>query len=299
MSENPLAINSYNSNHLSYAEMRPSYEDPIVDALVRDLAITARSSVLELAAGTGKFTLKLIDRGFSKIVVVEPSKGMLESFTHSFPNIEAHLGSSYDIPLPDDSVDSIVIAQAFHWFSDEKSLKEMRRVLKDDGKVGLIWNFDYSTEGQSVSHGVEVEYIGAEAGEGESPSDVTKRIFSQHPWNEKVSEYVCSFGKNVPLYRHGTWREILEDNEYFKPIKKEIFSFTKVYERYDNVFKYWETHSFITDLSENKRKEVQATVEQYLETTVRESDKSSHDGKVYLERYRGSNALVLEPKSFD
>ena len=47
--------------------------------------------------------------------------------------------------MDDNSVDAVIIAQGFHWFSDLESLKEIYRILKPEGKLGLIWNFDYTS----------------------------------------------------------------------------------------------------------------------------------------------------------
>lgn len=42
--------------------------------------------------------------------------------------------------LPDHSVDIITAAESFHWFDNEKTHAEMRRILKKDGYVFLLWN---------------------------------------------------------------------------------------------------------------------------------------------------------------
>jgi SAM-dependent methyltransferase len=42
--------------------------------------------------------------------------------------------------LPDDSVDSVLVAQAWHWFDPERAAKEVARVLRPGGRLGLVWN---------------------------------------------------------------------------------------------------------------------------------------------------------------
>ena len=44
------------------------------------------------------------------------------------------------IPLGDASVDAVFVAQAFHWFDAPEALLEIRRVLRPDGGLGLVWN---------------------------------------------------------------------------------------------------------------------------------------------------------------
>jgi ubiquinone/menaquinone biosynthesis C-methylase UbiE len=55
-------------------------------------------------------------------------------------------GSAERIPLPDQSVDVVVAAQAFHWFDAVAAAKEIRRVLKPGGRMGLIWNVRDQTD---------------------------------------------------------------------------------------------------------------------------------------------------------
>ena len=65
---------------------------------------------------------------------------MLELLTDSLPDTPALLGTAEEIPLPDDSVDAVLVAQAWHWFDPERAIKEVARVLRPGGRLGLVWN---------------------------------------------------------------------------------------------------------------------------------------------------------------
>ena len=95
--------------------------------------------MLDLGAGTGKLTTRLVERGLD-VVAVDPIPEMLELLSNSLPETPALLGTAEEIPLPDDSVDAVLVAQAWHWFDTERAVKEVARVLRPGGRLGLVWN---------------------------------------------------------------------------------------------------------------------------------------------------------------
>jgi len=95
--------------------------------------------VVDLGAGTGKLTRALAALGHD-VIAVEPFEEMLDQLRANVPGVEAVTGSAEQIPLADESADAIVVGQAFHWFDQAVALREMARVLRPGGVVGLIWN---------------------------------------------------------------------------------------------------------------------------------------------------------------
>jgi SAM-dependent methyltransferase len=122
-----------------YERVRPTYPDKAVDWLVEQLRIDSSSTVLDLGAGTGKLTRAFIGR-VARVIAVEPGPKMLEQLRDAVPDAEALLGAAEAIPLPDDSVDAVVCGQSFHWFRVEEARREIDRVLRPGGGLGLIWN---------------------------------------------------------------------------------------------------------------------------------------------------------------
>src|ERR1700710_654683 len=53
---------------------------------------------------------------------------------------QALAGSAEQVPLPDRSVDAVLVGQAWHWFDQARALAEVRRVLRPGGTLGLLWN---------------------------------------------------------------------------------------------------------------------------------------------------------------
>ncbi|MFI5713153.1 class I SAM-dependent methyltransferase [Kribbella sp. NPDC051620] len=119
----------------AYELGRPGYPAQVVD--VAELAPSA--TVLELAAGSGKLTRRLSSR-FAHVVAVEPDRGMRRLLAAGCPGVEAIDGTAERIPLADDAVEAVFVAQAFHWFDNEAALAEIARVLRPGGALVVLWN---------------------------------------------------------------------------------------------------------------------------------------------------------------
>jgi SAM-dependent methyltransferase len=123
----------------AYDRGRPDYPASAVDHLLSVLKIGPQSRVVELGAGTGKFTAYLVATG-TQVVAVEPVGSMRERLAVRLPKVQIIDGTAESIPLPSQSVDAVVAAQAFHWFDAKRAVAEIARILKPGGAVGLIWN---------------------------------------------------------------------------------------------------------------------------------------------------------------
>jgi len=55
------------------------------------------------------------------------------------PQAEALAGRGEDIPLPDASVDAVVISSAWHWLDPALAVPEITRVLRVGGVLGVMW----------------------------------------------------------------------------------------------------------------------------------------------------------------
>lgn len=126
---------SFGSEAAAYERGRPSYPPEAIDWLLPPGA----RDVLDLGAGTGKLTTRLVERGLD-VVAVDPIAEMLELLSSALPDTPALLGTAEQIPLPDNSVDAVLVAQAWHWFDPEQAVAEVARVLRPGGRLGLVWN---------------------------------------------------------------------------------------------------------------------------------------------------------------
>jgi SAM-dependent methyltransferase len=121
------------------AEMYDRYRPgppPEAATLLGDLA---GLDVLEVGAGTGKFTRFLLALG-ANVSVIEPDADMLAVLLRSSPNVNVLAGRAEAIPLADASVDAALSSSAWHWFKQPDAADEFARVLKDDGQLFVFWN---------------------------------------------------------------------------------------------------------------------------------------------------------------
>jgi SAM-dependent methyltransferase len=134
----------------AYERGRPEHRPAVVGALAAELELGPGARVLDLAAGTGKLTRALVAGGLD-VVAVEPQKQMREKLAAIVGGERVLEGVAESIPLPDDSVDAVTVADGFHWFDHAKALGEISRVLAPGGGLAVLSMFpDWS--GASWAH---------------------------------------------------------------------------------------------------------------------------------------------------
>jgi len=133
---------AFGNSAREYELGRPQWPEELIDRVVADLDLGADSTVLDLGAGTGKLTRSLVLR-FARVIAVEPDDAMRAVLDEVVPGAEALAGPAEAIPLPNDSVDAVFTAEAFHWYASEESVGEIVRVLRPRGGLAIFWNVDF------------------------------------------------------------------------------------------------------------------------------------------------------------
>ena len=118
-----------------YERSRPTYPLEAARWLVPEGALT----VLDLGAGTGKFTRSLVELGLD-VIAVEPDERMRATLASALPVVTALAGTAEHLPVADASVDAITVAQAWHWVDPTLAVPEAARALRPGGTLGLVWN---------------------------------------------------------------------------------------------------------------------------------------------------------------
>ncbi|MGH1395028.1 MAG: class I SAM-dependent methyltransferase [Trichormus sp.] len=128
----------YNSIGQQYSKTRiPDIR--IVNKLIDLLNLPAGSTIADIGAGTGGYSFALANQGFI-VNAVEPSVVMQQQAVEH-PQVKWFTGYAENLPLADESVDSVVSILAIHHFSNlEKAFQEMQRIIKR--KTIVLLTFD-------------------------------------------------------------------------------------------------------------------------------------------------------------
>ncbi|UNK69854.1 class I SAM-dependent methyltransferase [Microbacterium sp. H1-D42] len=122
-----------------YEAARPEYPFEAVAWMLETLAHRSRR-IADVGAGTGKLTRVLADAPQAEVVAVDPDAAMLAKLRETVPGVPTFVGSAEALPLPDASLDAVVLGQAWHWVDPASASAEVGRVLRPGGTLGLIWN---------------------------------------------------------------------------------------------------------------------------------------------------------------
>jgi SAM-dependent methyltransferase len=173
----------------AYERGRPDYPEAAISYLASSLALTPSDLVVELGAGTGKFTRGLLAAGL-RVLALEPVSGMRRQLRRGLPAVPLAAAVAEALPVRDGAAAAVFAAQAFHWFRPEAALSEAARVLRPGGGLGLIWNV-------------------RDEGEG---------------WVSRLSELLAPHRGDVPGYKEGAWRRALAAAP-FRPLPERSFPY--------------------------------------------------------------------------
>ena len=185
-----VATRGFGREAEAYERSRPSYPPDAVAWLVHHLQLDTGSVVADIGAGTGKLTRLPLPTG-AFVLAVEPVRGMRQLLHQLLPTVPTVAGTAEAIPIKSSSLDAVFAAQAFHWFGAEKAFRELARVLRPGGRVGIVWN----ARDRTVD------------------------------WVQRVWAIMDHVERNAPWRDHDNWREsaLGERRDHFGPLHSATF----------------------------------------------------------------------------
>jgi SAM-dependent methyltransferase len=214
----------------TYTQGRPTYPEALSTWLRQVVMIDGHTRVVDLGAGTGKFTrllLPLTDR----LVAVEPIDAMRQEFAKYVPAIEVLAGTAQAIPLPATNADVVLCAQAFHWFADAQALAEIHRVLTPGGRLGLVWN----VRDESVD------------------------------WVAAITRIITPYEGDTPRFHTGQWRDAFDGSGFSAP-ELTCFEHTHLGSAETVIMDRFLSVSFIASLPPADKAEVTRQLRELIQT---------------------------------
>jgi ubiquinone/menaquinone biosynthesis C-methylase UbiE len=127
MSVDRRAASGFASIADAYERGRPSYPCGAIERIISGLRLSAASSVIDLAAGTGQLS-RLLHTRVRRTLAVEPVAAMRAKIAAALPDVAVIEGTAEAIPLGQHEVDAVVVGEAFHWFRTAAATAEIARV---------------------------------------------------------------------------------------------------------------------------------------------------------------------------
>jgi len=144
----------YNNKSTAYKQYRPLYPSDIYEWIDKNHMDLSGCQIADLGCGTGIFSRPLLERG-AYVIGVEPNESMLAEasrFLADYDRFTPCLAAAEYTGIPNNSIDLLTVAQAFHWFDTDKALAEFRRILTQKGKLLLVWNERMTGNGGLMQH---------------------------------------------------------------------------------------------------------------------------------------------------
>lgn len=129
--------NRFSDCSADYAKYRPSYPIAAINSILEGLNRFPLVAA-DIGAGTGISSHLLAERGV-RVLAIEPNAEMRQAAL-PHPLIKFRDGTAENTNIPKASVDLVVCFQSFHWFDPVPTLREFRRILKQTGRLAVVWN---------------------------------------------------------------------------------------------------------------------------------------------------------------
>jgi SAM-dependent methyltransferase len=124
----------------AYDRARPGHSERVYEVLVERCGLGSGTSVLEVGAGTGQATRRLLELGASPLVAVEPDPTLASHLERTLgERVDVRVTTLEDVELPDKTFDLAAAASSFHWIDEPVGLAKVFAALRPQGWVAVWW----------------------------------------------------------------------------------------------------------------------------------------------------------------
>jgi len=236
----------------NYVKYRPGYPDEVITFLKRECHLNSKSVIADIGSGTGIFTAILLLQGYI-VYAVEPNVAMQHAAELQLDRDKNFIpinASAEATTLIEKSIDLAVCAQAFHWFNNEKTRTEFKRILKDEGHAALIWNNrqaeadDFSIAYENILKQHTKEYT--EVNHRNISEDALKAFFRNGEYKLETYPNIQVFDEDGFLGRAFSSSYVppegTEAGEKFRELLKDVFA---KYNRHGKVNFHYHTEVYL------------------------------------------------------
>jgi uncharacterized glyoxalase superfamily protein PhnB/SAM-dependent methyltransferase len=145
---------TFNEDVENYDKWRPTYCEELFKDICAYSQIGQGNKAIEVGIGTGQATKPFLDTGCD-LTAIELGKNLAEYSRLKFrdyQNLKVFNTAFEQFECPDDSVDLIYSATAFHWIPIEIGYSKARHLLKTGGTLALFWNRPYAARENDDLH---------------------------------------------------------------------------------------------------------------------------------------------------
>lgn len=210
--------------------------------LIHELNLKGNERVLEIGSGPGALSIelgKLLRDG--EIIGIDISESMVKLATQkarelALQHVKFLVGDALNLEFPNESFDIVVTSQLLHWIRDVcRFLSEIRRVLKADGRIGLISPTpEVYIEMRQAYQKLMKKYI--KYYEGTTFQEmIGVRVYSEKETQQLlnstgfkiVKNFVMNFKEPVTLETYVKRIDAITDEKYLDPLPKELRNLAK------------------------------------------------------------------------
>jgi SAM-dependent methyltransferase len=182
----------------------------------------------------------LIQKKFLNVFAVEPNHEMKRVFIENLPDVPIKDGLANKIPFGDGFFQIVFVAQAFHWFANIETLREIHRVIKPQSeckhgsKSGFvfIWNIEDADE---------------------------------EPYIKEIRNEWDVYSASIPQYYKNQWKRVFTDQQDeisrdFTDLQTKFYKHAGIHLSLSFIWKRIISISFISALSAEEQEKLRSKV---------------------------------------